>query len=491
MNPWWRSSNEIEKDASITQWENSPLKYDPRIRHTFNYISDIVYSLRGPRQVGKTTLVKLQIRDFLSKGMSPWNIMYYSFDLEKSPGDIVDVIRTYQILTRAQRGQVHTYLFLDEITSVKDWQRGIKWLWDQHLLKNSTVVATGSQSMDIKASTERLPGRRGVTNEPLDKIMLPMKFAEYVQLLDPKLREVLDTNFRQHEPRLEMLSQLTQGKLDNRLIALYGYIEELNEYLNDYMLTGGIPQVVNEYWAKRRIEERLYTTYLDSILGQLALLGRDETFVKQLIGKTLSTLSWPVSWRGLQKGTDVGSVNTAISYITTLRDMFVLAIFYQFGEERKVPRIEQDKRIRFHDPFFLHVMNGWLSSKRSFDLSESFREDPANQGALVEGIVGDHLIRLAFLLSQKKQTFDYSNHVFSWRYEGGGELDYVLYDGSGMELPIEVRYQNKISKKTDITGIHRFQKAAGGKAGLLLTKDEFGAESDYVMVPTSMFLLLA
>lgn len=490
-NPWWKSPDEIEKDESIVQWEKSPLKYDSRIRHTFNYSEDIVYSLRGPRQVGKTTLIKLQIRDFLRRGVSPWNIMYYSFDLEKSPEDVVDVIRSYQTSTRVQRNQTRTFFFLDEITSVKEWQRGIKWLWDNGLLRKTTVLATGSQSMDVKASTERLPGRRGTTNDPLDKIMLPMKFAEYVQVLDPKLREILGTDFLYHMPRLEMLSQLGQGKLDKRLLTLFSYVGELNQHLYEYMLTGGIPKVVNEFRTKGTIEERIYTTYLNSILGQLTLLGKEETFVKQLGGRILANLLWPASWRSLQKDTDVGSVNTAINYITTLRDMFILTITYQFGEEKKVPRIEHEKRIRFHDPFFLHVMNGWVNSKRSFELSEEFSENPTNQGALVEGIVADHLIRLAFLLSPKKQTFDYSNYVFNWKYDRDNELDFVLYDGNHLELPIDVRFQNRVSKKTDLNGIYRFQKTTGVRMGLLLTKEDMDTTSDYVTIPASIFLLLA
>lgn len=489
-NPWWKSPSEIEGDRSIKQWQESPLKYDPRIRFTFNYNQDIIYSLRGPRQVGKTTLVKLQIKDFLSHGVSPWNIMYYSFDLEKSPEDLVDVIQSYQTLTRTQRGQARTYFFLDEVTSVKDWQRGVKWLADHRLLENSTVVATGSQTMDIKASVERLPGRRGVTDEPLDKIMLPMKFAEYVYLVDPKLGQLLGSDFRRQEPRLEMLQGLAEGRLDKRLASLFAYVGELNQHLNEYMITGGIPRVVNEYYAQRRVEEGTYTVYLESVLGQLALLGKEEEVVKQVVGRILNNLTWPVSWRALWKDTDIGSVNTTINYITTLRNMFILTICYQFGEQKKMPRIELEKRVRFSDPFFLHVMNGWVNSKSSFESSESFVEDSTNQGVMVEGIVCDHLVRLAFLLSKKKQTFDYSNHVFNWRYERG-ELDFVLYDDNGMELPMEVKFQTKISKKTDLVGIYKFEKATGVPMGLLLTKEDMETTTDYVMIPVSMFLLLA
>ncbi|MGA2877044.1 MAG: ATP-binding protein, partial [Nitrososphaerales archaeon] len=412
MNSWWKSANEIDADESILQWEQS-IQYDPRLRRTFNYLNDIVYSLRGPRQVGKTTLVKLQIRDFLRMGVSPWNIMYYSFDLETSPSDVVDVIRSYQKMTKSQRGTKRSYLFLDEISSVKDWQKGIKWLWDQGYLKNNTVVATGSHTIDIKSSTERLPGRRGITNDPYDKIMLPMKFSEYVPLLDKDLKQVLaEADLLKTKTKHEVFKQLTKSVVDKRLENLMAHLNEFNEYLQKYMATGGTPRIVNEYYRAGTIGEHLYTNYLNSVLGQLSTINKEETFLKQLMGRILKNLSWPVSWRTIQKETDVGSTNTVISYLMTLRDMFVLTIFYQYGEDKKVPRLDKEKRIHFHDPFFFHVMNGWLSAQSSIKCSETFLEDPSNQGMLIEGIVGDHLIRLAFALCEKKQTFDYSNHVF-------------------------------------------------------------------------------
>lgn len=68
-NPWWKKESEIDNDPEIQKWEASNLKWDPRLRHTFKH-EDLIYSLRGPRQVGKTTLVKLMIRDFLGSKIS-------------------------------------------------------------------------------------------------------------------------------------------------------------------------------------------------------------------------------------------------------------------------------------------------------------------------------------------------------------------------------------------------------------------------------------
>lgn len=44
-NPWWKSKTANE-DPKIKEWEESTIKWDPRIRHTFDYSNDIVYFTR-------------------------------------------------------------------------------------------------------------------------------------------------------------------------------------------------------------------------------------------------------------------------------------------------------------------------------------------------------------------------------------------------------------------------------------------------------------
>ncbi len=487
-NPWWKSRHEISNDPKIKEWGESLIKWDPKIRQTFDYTKDIVYSLRGPRQVGKTTLIKLQIRAFLLGYKDPWNIFYYAFDIDNTPKDLVNIIKNYLDNTRRQRGNRRTYLFLDEVSSIKDWQKGIKRLWDQNRLENCTIVATGSHSIDLKMSNEKLPGRRGITDDAYDKIMPPMKFSEYVACIDPKLRKIITKRFTR-PTRIAIFQKLTQFEIDKKLDDLQAYLPDLNRYLEDYMLTGGIPKVIDEYLKRKNIRESIYTTYLDSILGDLSSLNRNQTFFRQLAGNIVTSIGWPASWHSLQKDTDIGSVNTVSEYVSTLRDMFVLSVFYQYDSKRKHALFEKEKKIFFHDPFFLHALNAWINSQKPFDLCQTLVKDPTNQGTLVESIIGDHLIRLAFGMSEKKQTFDYSNVLFYWKYEKDKEVDFIFNNGIGLELPIEVRYQNSITNR-DLDGLINFKKLTGGKSAVLVTKDQLDITNECVKIPASIFLLL-
>ncbi|MGC1932333.1 MAG: DUF4143 domain-containing protein [Candidatus Nitrosopolaris sp.] len=370
---------------------------------------------------------------------------------------------------------------------MKDWQKGIKRLWDQGRLTRCTVIATGSHMIDLKMSNEKLPGRRGETIDSYDKIMLPMKFSEYVSCIDGDLSHYIEENLRHEQSRLDIFKMLLGSQIDNRLDGLQAYLPNLNQYLLDYLVTGGIPKVVDVYIKNGSIREEIYTTYLNVILGDLNSLHRNEKIFRQLVGNIIKNISWPVSWRSLLKDTDIGSPTTVIEYISMLEDMFVLSTFYQYHSEKKKPLFEKEKKIHFRDVFFLHALNAWINATSSFEVSQSFIEN--NQGPLVEGVVGDHLIRFAFAVSPKKQIFQYSNFLYYWKYGKQQEVDYVLNDGITLEIPIEVKFQNTITNR-DSDGIINFKKLVHAKSALLLSKDQLNVSKEFVKIPVSMLLLL-
>jgi len=488
-NPWWKDPKNIDNDLRIKEWEESAIKWIPRIQYTFDFSHDLVYSLRGPRQIGKTTMIKLIIRNFLREGVSPWNIMYYAFDIESNPKELVALIKNYFDNTKRQRKGDRCYLFLDEVSSIKNWQKGVKRLWDQKRLENCTVIATGSHSVDLKLSTEKLPGRRGDTDDALDKIMLPMKFSEFVSLVDPELKTIIKNNFLSTSNRTVLFEKISNGEIPPILEKIQAYLSELNQYFLDYMLTGGIPKAINQYVETGRIKEGTYTDHLNAILGDLVTLNKNENTFRQLVENIVKSIGWTSSWRSLRKDTDIGSENTVSQYGGTLEDMFIVSILYQYDSEKKKALYQKEKKIHFEDPFYFNVLNSWISNSESFETSQKFMETTENQGKLVEGIVANHLIRLAFLRSQKKQSFVHSNYVYYWKYGKDNEVDLIYNDGMGIEIPIEIKFQNKITNR-DLDGIINFKRYTGTKNALLLTKEKLSVERECVMIPIPIFLLL-
>lgn len=359
-NLWWKDEDAINDDPQIQKWDESILKWNPRLRQTFQP-DDLVYSLRGPRQVGKTTLIKLEIRDLLRNKIPKWNIMYYSFEIENSARDVINILNEYLERTKNLRKKSsRCFIFLDEISNVNNWQHGIKKLVDMGKLKNCTIIATGSHSIDLKHATERLPGRRGrAIKEPLDKIMPPMKFSEYVYSIDENLRKIIDANYwRSSVNRMKLVNQLLKGKIDKQIDEFWSYQKELNSQLSNYMITGGIPLAVDEFLKTGRIQEGTYDIYLQAMTGDLKRAKKDDSYMDQIMPNIIKNIGNPVSWQSLKDNTDIGSHHTIEDYVKTLTDMFTLSFFYRYNATEKRPKFDSLKKIYFQDMFFLHAING-------------------------------------------------------------------------------------------------------------------------------------
>src|SRR5713101_8056185 len=101
-NPWWLEKKAIDDDTGIVDWEASRFKWTPRLGERFQWDLDVIYVLRGPRQVGKTTLMKLKIRDLIESGVEARHIFYWPCDLVEGPERLVRIITSYQDFSRKE-----------------------------------------------------------------------------------------------------------------------------------------------------------------------------------------------------------------------------------------------------------------------------------------------------------------------------------------------------------------------------------------------------
>lgn len=487
QNSWWRDRAEINKDAHLATWKASSVPWNPRLQYTFNFSADLVYTIRGPRQVGKTTLTKLMIRDLLER-VDPRRVFYYTCDLIANPKELTNTITAYLDWLRSFTDE-RAFIFLDEVSSIREWQRAIKHLADVGKLRATTVFLTGSHTLDVKAMSERLPGRRGVAEDTLDKILAPMKYSEYVELLSKEIsREVATLGLRSWTRRLFLLEMLSRGETPNEFDRLSLFLKELNGHLRSYFITGGIPRVLDDYQKTGKISEGVYRTYVDVVRGDLAKWGKRESYLRQVLRRVVETMGNPVGWNTLRQNTEIASHNTVADYVDALKDTFILIYLYQFDMTRKGPSYQKEKKIHFHDPFFLHALRGWISGRDPYMESLEFLKDAENVGRLVEGIVADHLVRLAFHLSRQKELFEYENALFFWRGKREREVDFVLRMNR-IYLPIEVKFQPSI-KRSDLYGIIDFEKGTGHGGGLILSKDKLQTREKISVVPLAFFLML-
>ena len=122
--------------------------------------------LRGPRQVGKTTLLNQVIDALLAQGVAGRRIFRVQFDelpaLRSVTEPILELARWYAatVLQKSFNQAAHdgeqAYLFFDEIQNLPDWAPQLKHLVDMHPVR---VLVTGSSALRIEAGRDSLAGR--------------------------------------------------------------------------------------------------------------------------------------------------------------------------------------------------------------------------------------------------------------------------------------------------------------------------------------------
>ncbi|RLI46637.1 ATP-binding protein [Candidatus Bathyarchaeota archaeon] len=489
-NDWWKTEEFPQDDANIRDWSLSAFKWKPRLSKTIED-KEVIYVLRGPRRVGKTTLLKLRIKRLLEEGIPSENIFYFPCDAIETPKQLMTIIDNY--LTQKRRQGEWAYLFIDEVSMLIEWQKAIKLLIDAGRFRDCTVILTGSHSIDLRKGSESLSGRRGKIEKlkygTPDKILLPAKFSEYIETLDPKLaNELRKLWLLSLKNRRAMLLQLANGIIPHELERLALFTKELELLLDQYMLTGGIAQATHQYVSKRKIAEGTYATFVNLMVRDICRWKHHENYARQILRRIFEALSSLISWNDLRKGTDIRDSKTAESYVNVLKDSFVVAYYYMLNVEKTSPDYISNKKIYFQDPFIFHACRGWVYGKKAFDLSLNFMSSPENKSKLAECLVGNHLSRFMFNL-YPSSLFDPSNYVFYWKSKKR-EVDFTIRLNNKF-LPIEVKYSDNI-QKDDARGIYDFMKTdRSHEFGIITSRNRLEVGKRYVVVPLSILLLLA
>lgn len=92
-NPWWQGPDAFARDPHLTRLAEAPFRRVPAALQSIKPDEPNVYTLRGPRQVGKTTLLKqLASRLVRDEGWDPRLVVYYPLDLADRPRQLVDLV---------------------------------------------------------------------------------------------------------------------------------------------------------------------------------------------------------------------------------------------------------------------------------------------------------------------------------------------------------------------------------------------------------------
>jgi len=106
QNPWWTDRTSINKDAKIREFEASSVKFLPGSVIDLELKSEAINIVHGPRQTGKSTALKLLIRNLLHDQVPAERIFYFSCDALDTRKDLIDLVLVFLNSIKDQSGEL-------------------------------------------------------------------------------------------------------------------------------------------------------------------------------------------------------------------------------------------------------------------------------------------------------------------------------------------------------------------------------------------------
>ncbi len=342
----------------------------------------------GPRQVGKTTLMKELMKKLERDGE---RFVYFNLDNEmdflhfKSQRDFLEKLK----LELGEQG----FVFIDEIQRKEDAGLFLKGLYDMEL--SYKFVVSGSGSLELREKMrESLVGRKR------EFIVTPITLLEFIDYR---------TEYRYTD------------RLNNFFKVEKDYAERL---LREYMNFGGYPRVILADTLKEKREEikEIFTGYVEKDIARLLNIDRVDAYI-DMIRILSASLAQPISLSTLSQHIGV-SFQTLKKYLFFAEKTFIIERLSSFHRNPH-KEITKNAKYYFYD-----------QGLRNFAIN-------------IFGNVVDFSVNFENLVWQELRflVMNSSASLYFWRSKDKAEVDFVINTGSEI-IPVEVKFV--AFKKTQI-----------------------------------------
>ncbi len=409
QNLWW--DQDINVDFHLRKLAEKKYIFNPDIISIQELLQEKsgIYTLIGPRQIGKTTYLKQLIRELLLH--CPKNNLFY-FSCENITSEKLKEAILFFMDNIAEKSK--HFIFLDEVSLVQGWELIELELYNKGLLEQTIIINSGSSSVNLKKSSEKLPGRKGKGKV---YYFFPLSFREYVFLTEPKAEE-----------------------MDKKPLLHLDYLKKL---FCKYIMAGGFPQIINEQ-AAGSIDDSKYDIYRDWIEGEITKFGRSVNYAYQILSRVMESRTSQTNWESIAKNSTIKSHTTVSDYMNLLDSLFITKTVSFIGSDLKI-RFAKNKKVYFFDHFLLSVVEkSLLKINDYYGYYTDKLTDEAYLSKIVENIVFSNLIK--HIVSR---GYSINNTLFYWRSKTQQEIDFMVYvrkKNAKIIVPLEVKYAHNVSR---------------------------------------------
>lgn len=468
-------------------WQGKPMRPLPRFRrwlfeHTLQRLKDglaPVIVLRGPRQVGKTTLQEQLIHYLLhEERVHPQRIFRVQFDeipsLKGLDDPILSLCRWFE--SRILRGSFNewahkgqpVFLFFDEVQNLSRWAPQVKALVDHHAVR---VLLTGSSAFRIEYGRDSLAGRISTLELGtllLREIAAMRGFGEIEPLLPFNgLGNLKERSFWEDLRQLGIQYRETRDRAFAAFSERGGYPiaqvrtdrpwEEIADQLNETVIRRVIQHDLRIGERGRKRDPNLLEEIFRLCCRYAGQAPGPSVFVQEL----QMALSANVGWQRV------------LAYLRFLNDTLLIRLVQPL--EIRLKRCRGRPKICLCD----HSLRAsWLQEVIPLTV-DGLRAAPHLSdlaGHLAESLVGYFLGTIPGL-------------DLTWFPERGveREVDFVLTVGE-YRIPLEVKYRMRIDAHRDTLGLRAFLEKTVYNApfGILVTLTDDVTVDDPRIIPISL-----
>jgi predicted AAA+ superfamily ATPase len=379
--------------------------------------------LSGVRRSGKSTILKMIEAQLRERGISDNRILVYSFDSLAN-----EELKTAKRLYDEVKGKLFkdgkTYLFLDEIQEVKDWEKAVNSFMADF---DVDIYVTGSNSRMLSSEISTY-----LTGRYVQFRVFTLSFKEYLMF------------------RNEWLNR-DPGALDGSIYSLNDFPALANrvrhEGLAHYLRFGGFPAIHLKEYTQDEAYAIVHDIYNSTIFtdivkrNQIRKVDQLERIVKfafDNIGRTFSAASISKYLKSERRAIDN---ETVYNYLSKLEGAFILHRCSRYDLQGKGILKTQEK-FYVADPAMRYSVLGY---------------SPDSVAAMLENLV--------YLELQRRGYEVYIGQL------SDGEIDFVATRG-GDKLYVQVTQEIK-SKKTEQREYERLLGVKDNYPKYVLRMDEF------------------